>query len=92
MANTPNGFYTLIGDRGVEVLCYHCDHCGVTYTDIPRNGWVNYRGEKIETIFCCGKQRKIEKPKATVRLESTRIGAVDLSMPTRIGGAVIGQI
>jgi hypothetical protein len=74
--NPPNGFYRLIGDSGEEYLCFHCAKCNVSYNDIPQNGWVNFRGEKIETIFCCGKQIKIGKPQRTVRVADQRRGTI----------------
>jgi hypothetical protein len=68
MSNYPNGFFRLIGYGGREYLCYHCDKCDITIHDIPPKGII-FRGEKIDTIWCCGKQVKIGKPHGTVRAE-----------------------
>jgi hypothetical protein len=72
VANYPQGFFTLVGYQGREYLCYHCDKCGTTIHDIPQKAMVNYRGEKVDTVWCCGKQKKIEKPRDTVRVEQAQ--------------------
>jgi hypothetical protein len=92
VANYPQGFFTLVGYQGREYLCYRCDRCGLTVHDIPKN-MVNYRGEKVNTIWCCGKQIPVGKPRTTVRLSTPRgSNAVDLNAPMRIGSVVIGQV
>jgi hypothetical protein len=76
MSKYPNGFFKLIGLTGTEYLCYHCDRCDTTIHDIPQKGIVNYRGEKVETLWCCGKQVKIGKPHDTVRAEQVQARGV----------------
>ena len=55
----PDGWFTLVGERGCEALAFNCSKCGAGAVFVERGG--------VPTVYCCGQHKRYtprpEQPK-----------------------------